>query len=280
MGSYPFLRVGGDGVYEIPVGPIHAGLIEPGHFRFSVVGETILRLKARLWFVHRGMEKLFEGRTPADGIALAETISGDTAIGHSLAYLMAIEDAAGIVVDETVHARRALLLELERLHNHVADLGALANDVGFSIAHTHTQRLRESLLRHNKTLTGHRLLRGALSLGGARLQRPPDLDLLRAVAAEIADITDLTLGHGVVSDRFTGTAVLGSKEAAEPRRPRLRCTRQWPAHRRTGRPPLHRRAPPVHSSHRDQRGRACPVLGARTRNRRIRQPHRTPVQSQ
>ena len=83
VGSFPFLEVEGEGVYEIPVGPVHAGIIEPGHFRFSVVGETILRMKARLWFVHRGVEKLFEGRRPADGIELAERISGDTAVGHS-----------------------------------------------------------------------------------------------------------------------------------------------------------------------------------------------------
>ncbi len=115
VGSYPFGEVRGDGVYEIPVGPIHAGLIEPGHFRFSVVGETILRMKARLWFLHRGMEKLFEGRPPEPGIELAERISGDTAVGHTLAYLMAVEDAAGIEVADVVTARRALLLELERL---------------------------------------------------------------------------------------------------------------------------------------------------------------------
>ena len=98
--SYPFVPVEGDGVYEIPVGPIHAGLIEPGHFRFSVVGETILQMKARLWFLHRGVEKLFEGRTPAQGIELAERISGDTAVGHTLAYVRAVEDALGIEVDQ------------------------------------------------------------------------------------------------------------------------------------------------------------------------------------
>ena len=89
IGSFPFLEVEGEGVYEIPVGPVHAGVIEPGHFRFSVVGETILRMKARLWFVHRGLEKLFEGRRPVDGIELAERISGDTAVGRATAYAMA-----------------------------------------------------------------------------------------------------------------------------------------------------------------------------------------------
>jgi Ni,Fe-hydrogenase III large subunit/Ni,Fe-hydrogenase III component G len=213
LGSYPFIPVTGDGVYEIPVGPIHAGLIEPGHFRFWVVGETILRMKARLWFLHRGVEGLFGGRAPGDGIELAERISGDTAVGHTLAYLMAVEDALGIDVDDSARATRALLLELERLYNHVNDIGAIANDVGYGIAHAHTQRLRETLLRHNKTLTGHRLLRGGLWVGGAGVRTEPDLDLLRRVAGEVAEIVAIALDHPVVSDRFTGTAVLPREQA-------------------------------------------------------------------
>ncbi len=213
LGSFPFTAVRGDGVYEIPVGPIHAGLIEPGHFRFSVVGETILRMKARLWFVHRGIEKLFEGRAPVDGIELAERISGDTAVGHTLAYVMAVEEAAGIVVDEPSTARRALLLELERVYNHVSDLGAIANDVGYGIAHAHTQRLRETLLRHNKAVTGHRLLRGGITLGGATLTQAPDVALIRDVADELAHIVGITLDNSVVAGRFTGTAVLTLAQA-------------------------------------------------------------------
>ncbi len=98
--NFPFVEVQGAGVYEIPVGPVHAGLIEPGHFRFSVVGETILKMKARLWFVHRGIEQLFEGRGVDQGVELAERVSGDTAVGHTLAYCMAIEEAQGITLPE------------------------------------------------------------------------------------------------------------------------------------------------------------------------------------
>ena len=134
---FPFLTVEGAGVYEIPVGPVHAGLIEPGHFRFSVVGETILKLKARLWFVHSGIEKLFEGRAATDATELAERISGDTSVGHALAHCLAVEDALGIEVPDAAHRLRALLVELERLYNHVADIGALCNDVGFSLANAH-----------------------------------------------------------------------------------------------------------------------------------------------
>ena len=213
VGSFPFLEVEGDGVYEIPVGPVHAGLIEPGHFRFSVVGETILRMKARLWFVYRGIEKLFEGRHPADCIELTERISGDTAVGHTLAFAIAVEEAAGIEVAEEDRIIRALLLELERIHNHVADLGALANDVGFGIVNTHAQRLRETMLRLNKATTGHRLLRGAVTIGGARLAALPDLDVVATVAREVEELRAITLGNSTVRDRFTGTAVL-SREAA------------------------------------------------------------------
>ncbi len=213
VGSFPFLEVAGDGVYEIPVGPVHAGLIEPGHFRFSVVGETILRLKARLWFVHRGIEKLFEGRRPGDGIELAERVSGDTAVGHTLAYVMAVEDAAGIEVTEHDRLVRALLLELERLHNHIADLGALANDVGYGIVNVHAQRIREQLLRLNKVTTGHRLLRGGISIGGARVLALPDVGQVAEVAAAAAELAAITLGNSTVRDRFAGTAVLVTETA-------------------------------------------------------------------
>jgi len=212
-GRFPFITVEGTGVYEIPVGPVHAGLIEPGHFRFSVVGETILRLKARLWFVHRGVEKLFHGRAPTDAVELAERISGDTSAGHALAHSLAIEDALGIDAPDKVHRLRALVVELERLHNLAADLGLLANDVGFSLANTHAQRIRERLMRINADVTGHRLLRGAIAPGRVALRDLPDPAELRAVAADLAEVAELTLRNGVVHDRFAGTAVLAPDDA-------------------------------------------------------------------
>ncbi|WP_043262696.1 NADH-quinone oxidoreductase subunit C [Streptomyces sp. CT34] len=212
-GPYPFLEVEGDGVYEIPVGPVHAGLIEPGHFRFSVVGETILRLKARLWFVHKGIEKLFQGRSTAAGLPLAERISGDTAVGHALAYCLAVEEATGTEVPDAAQRARALLLELERIHNHVADLGMLCNDVGHGILNAHAQRIREQLLRLNGEITGHRLLRGGVILGGAGLRTLPDPARLTAIGADIHEIIDLALGHSTVRDRFTGTAALTTDAA-------------------------------------------------------------------
>lgn len=214
-GPYPFLEVEGDGVYEIPVGPVHAGLIEPGHFRFSVVGETILKLKARLWFVHKGIEKLFQHRSIAAGLPLAERISGDTAVGHTLAYCLAVEEATGMTVPAAAQRARALLLELERLHNHIADLGMLCNDVGHSILNAHAQRVREQLLRLNAETTGHRLLRGGVVPGGAALHALPDPRRLKAIGADIREIAGLALGHSTVRDRFTGTAVLTSDAARD-----------------------------------------------------------------
>ncbi len=211
--GFPFVEVAGQGVYEIPVGPVHAGLIEPGHFRFSVVGETILTMYQRLYFVHRGIEKLFEGRTPADAVVLAERISGDTAVGHGLAFTLAVEDALGLEVSERTALVRALLLEAERLHNHVNDLGAIVNDVGFGIVHQHCGRLRERLLRHNATLTGHRLLRGSIAPGRGELLAAPDVALIAEVAAEVAEIATLSTGHGMVANRLDGTAVLRRDQA-------------------------------------------------------------------
>jgi Ni,Fe-hydrogenase III large subunit/Ni,Fe-hydrogenase III component G len=213
--AFPFLAVEGAGVYEIPVGPVHAGLIEPGHFRFSVVGETILKLKARLWFTHRGIEKLFHGREATDATELAERVSGDTSAGHALAHALAVEDALGIAVPEPVQRLRALLVELERLYNHAADLGALANDVGFGLANAHAQRIREQLLRVNHTVTGHRLLRGAIRPGAVTLHALPDIGQLHEIAADLAEVAELTLSNTVVRDRFTGTAALSRDDARD-----------------------------------------------------------------
>ncbi|MEZ0363752.1 NADH-quinone oxidoreductase subunit C [Mycobacterium sp. pUA109] len=211
--GFPFVTVEGPGVYEIPVGPVHAGLIEPGHFRFSVAGETVLRLKARLWFVHRGIEKLFHGRPATAAGDLAERISGDTSAAHTLAYSLAVEDALGITLPDEVHRLRALLVELERLYNHATDLGALANDVGFGLANAHAQRIREQLLRLNAAVTGHRLLRGAIHPAGVTLRTLPDPHVLRSIAADLAEVAQLTVANTMVYERFAGTSVLRSGDA-------------------------------------------------------------------
>ena len=211
---FPFQRVGGDGVYEIPVGPVHAGVIEPGHFRFSVVGETIIDMKSRLYFTHKGTEKLFEGRLPTEGVELAERISGDTSVGHALAYCQALERLGGVEVPARARYLRVVLLELERLYNHVADFGMIANDTGFAVAHSHCFRIRERLLRLNKRLTGHRLLRGSLIPGGVAADLPVDVDVVAEIVAALADfdeIVDITLTNTLVADRLEGTGRLTTR---------------------------------------------------------------------
>ncbi len=215
---FPFLPVEGEGVYEIPVGPVHAGIIEPGHFRFSVVGETVIDLKIRLYFTHKGTEKLFEGRSPAAGVELAERISGDTTIGHALAYCQALEALAGTEVPTRASHLRVILLEMERLYNHIADFGAIANDTGFPVAHAHCFRIRERLLRLNKRLTGNRLLHGGVVLGGVGHPLPPDLDLateLDSILADFTEIVEISLANTMLMDRLEGAGQLTRQTAVD-----------------------------------------------------------------
>ncbi len=216
--SFPFKSVGGEGVYEIPVGPVHAGIIEPGHFRISAIGETIINLKIRLYFTHKGTEKLFEGRLPADGVELAERISGDTTIGHSLAYCQALESLTGTEVPSRARYLRVILLEMERLYNHIADFGAIANDTGFAIANAHCSRLRERLLRLNKFLTGNRLLRGGVVPGGVRFDLPDGLDLsaeLYTILADFNEVVDISLKNTILIDRLEGAGCLIRQTAVD-----------------------------------------------------------------
>jgi Ni,Fe-hydrogenase III large subunit/Ni,Fe-hydrogenase III component G len=215
---FPFTAVGGEGVYEIPVGPVHAGVIEPGHFRFNVMGETIIDMKTRLYFTHKGTEKLFEGRDPSAGVELAERISGDTSVGHPLAYCQAIESAAGVEVPLRARLLRVVFLELERLYNHIGDYGAMANDTGFAIAQAHSLRIRERLLRLNKRLTGSRLLRGVLCPGGLSHDPAVPPDLVAEVEAAVTDFLDIVAicaNNTLVQDRFEGTGVLNLELARD-----------------------------------------------------------------
>jgi len=165
-GSYPFQKVEGEGIYEIPVGPIHAGIIEPGHFRFSVAGEEIMLLEPLLGFTHKGSEKLFEQLPLADKIHLSEKISGDSSFGHSLAFCQALEQLAGIAVTDRVKYLRVVYSELERLANHFGDIGAIMLDAGFNFGGANGARLREMVLQINEGLSGSRFLRGLNVIGG------------------------------------------------------------------------------------------------------------------
>ncbi|HEY7617792.1 MAG TPA: NADH-quinone oxidoreductase subunit C, partial [Terriglobales bacterium] len=215
---FPFLPVGGEGVYEIPVGPVHAGIIEPGHFRFSVVGETVIDLKIRLYFTHKGTEKLFEGRAPADAVELAECISGDSTIGHSLAYCQGLEALAAVEVPARAQYVRVVFLEMERLYNHVADFGMICNDTSFAVAHSHCFRIREQLLRLNKRLTGSRLLRGGIIPGGVARSIPHDLNLaaeLDSILADFNEVVEISLNNTMLMDRLEGTGRLTMRTAGD-----------------------------------------------------------------
>jgi Ni,Fe-hydrogenase III large subunit len=166
--DYPFLQAQGTGVYEIPVGPVHAGIIEPGHFRFQAVGETVLNLEERLGYVHKGIEKAAEGRDAMGLARLAGRVSGDTTVGHTWAACMAMERAAGAEVPPRASFLRALLAERERVANHIWDIAAICNDVGFAFAYYQFGRLRELWLRENQRLFGHRLLMDQVVPGGVR----------------------------------------------------------------------------------------------------------------
>lgn len=155
---YDFIKGYGAGVYEIPVGPVHAGIIEPAHFRFQAVGELILNLEERLGYVHKGIEKIAEGRTPQGLARLAGRISGDTTVSHCWAACMAMEQAADVTVPNRALFIRGILAERERIANHLGDMGAICNDVAFTFGQMQFTRLRELWLRTNATVFGHRLL--------------------------------------------------------------------------------------------------------------------------
>jgi Ni,Fe-hydrogenase III large subunit/Ni,Fe-hydrogenase III component G len=210
---HKFRTVEGEGVFQVPVGPVHAGIIEPGHFLFSVAGEPVLYLQLRLFYVHKGTEKLFEHLPFAHAVRLAESVSGDSSFAHATAFCHALERAAGAEVPARARALRTVALELERVYNHTADIGAIATDVGFVVANAHALRLRENVLRINETLSGSRLLRGLARPGGVRADWSRDqLDALRgwrsAFGPDFDDLVALIHQSSSTRDRLETTGIL------------------------------------------------------------------------
>jgi len=210
----------GEGVFQVPVGPVHAGIIEPGHFNFAVAGEPILYLQIRLFYTHKGTEKLFENVPIPHAVFLAESVSGDSSFSHGVAFCQAVERAAGIEPPWRAQAMRTVLLELERLYNHVADIGAIATDVGFVVANAHAGRLREMLLRLNAHLTGNRLLRGMVAIGGVRRgwdaeQREQLTRTVQAFAREFDDLISLVHSSDSTRDRLERTGILHPDKARD-----------------------------------------------------------------
>ncbi|MFB3776471.1 MAG: NADH-quinone oxidoreductase subunit C [Bryobacteraceae bacterium] len=208
----------GEGVFQIPVGPVHAGIIEPGHFNFAVAGEPILYLQLRMFYTHKGTEKLFEHLPVDRAVFLAESISGDSAFSHGTAFCQAIERAAQIEVPLRGRFMRTVLLELERIYNHVADIGAIATDVGFVVANAHAGRLREIVVGLNEELTGSRLLRGMVCIGGVRRDwTGAQLGALKAtldtIEGEFRDLVSLIKSSDSTRDRLEKTGVLHPDKA-------------------------------------------------------------------
>ncbi|MGD0097981.1 MAG: NADH-quinone oxidoreductase subunit C [Terracidiphilus sp.] len=208
----------GEGVFQIPVGPVHAGIIEPGHFNFAVAGEPILYLQLRMFYTHKGTEKLFENMPIHRGVFLAESISGDSAVSHGTAFCEAVERAAGIEVPQRAQWMRVILLELERIANHVADVGAIATDAGFVIANAHAGRVREMVLGLNETLTGSRVLRGTVAIGGVRREWQPGQaeaieGRLAIVEGEFRDLVAIIQSSDSTRDRLEHTGVLRPEKA-------------------------------------------------------------------
>jgi len=207
---YPFVPVEGEGVHEIPVGPVHAGTIEPGHFRFSVVGEKILRLEERLGYKHKGIEKRFESMTLEEGARLAGRISGDSTVAYAWAYAMAVEGATATEPPLRALALRGILLELERIANHLGDLGYLGNDVALSFGFFQFWRLKETLLRLNARLFGHRYLMDLVVPGGVTADLQPDeaeglRAYLESLRGEVAALRSIYEEHAGAQDRFIMT---------------------------------------------------------------------------
>ena len=207
--DYPFVRVEGEGVHEIPVGPVHAGTIEPGHFRFSIVGEGVLRLEERLGYKHKGIEKRFEQMDLRQGARLAGRISGDSTVAYAWAYAMAVESACGVTPPPRALWLRALLLERERVGQHLWDLGFLGNDAALAFGLTQFSCLREDMLRANAALFGHRYLMDAIVPGG--VARDLDSEGVTGIRREIATLgktVALLKGiydeHAGLQDRFIG----------------------------------------------------------------------------
>ncbi len=204
---YTFVKVEGEGVHEIPVGPVHAGTIEPGHFRFSIVGEKILRLEQRLCYKHKGIEKLFETMTLADGARLAARVSGDSTVAYSWAYAMAVEGASATEPPVRALGLRAIMLELERIANHLGDLGYLGNDVALAFGFFQFWRLKEDLLRLQGELFGHRYLMDQVVPGGVardltREQAGRLIARLEQIRAEVMELRAIYDDHAGAQDRF------------------------------------------------------------------------------
>jgi len=216
--SYP--KVEGEGVFEVPVGPIHAAVIEPGHFRFQVMGDSVLHLEAKLFYTHRGIEKRSEGMKVMKGLYLAERICGVCSVSHALSYAQAIEQISMTEVPRRAAFLRVLFAEMERLYNHVGDIGNMCAGIGYAYGINQGAQVKERLMQLNDFVTGHRFLRGSIAIGGVS----EDLTeahlthikaALQPIEKELNKIVEQILSHDIVMNRFSKTGTLPEQVARE-----------------------------------------------------------------
>jgi Ni,Fe-hydrogenase III large subunit/Ni,Fe-hydrogenase III component G len=218
--NYAFVRVEGDGVHEIPVGPIHAGIIEPGHFRFSIVGEKVQRLEQRLGYTHKGISRRFLSLPLHEGHRLAGRVSGDSTVAYAWAYCQAAESVTGCTPPERAAWLRALMLERERVANHLGDLGALGNDAALGFGFAQFMRLKEDWLRENQRCFGHRFAMDRIVPGGCAIDLGREradalLAQCNAIGREVHALKDIYDDHAGLQDRFLSTGRLLPKLAAK-----------------------------------------------------------------
>ena len=217
---HAFFRVEGPGVHEVAVGPVHAGIIEPGHFRFQCHGEKVLHLEIQLGYQHRGAENLLLESAPERCLLIAESVAGDTSVGHALAHCSALEALAQLEPPLTGQALRGIALEFERVANHAGDLGALCNDIGHLPGASWFGRLRGEFLNLLVELSGSRFGRGLVRPGGVRLGleasvRQDFLSRLAAARRDLQSVADLVFSSSTVASRFEQTGILTRQAAAD-----------------------------------------------------------------
>lgn len=217
-GSYRWIRAEGEGVFEIPVGPVHAGIIEPGHFRFQAVGEDIINLETRFGYVHKGIEKRFESIAWKDAARLAGRVSGDSTVAHAVAFCMAVEAASDCSVPARAQYLRALMIERERIANHIGDVGAIANDTAFAFLNYQCSILREKVVRTNLKAFGHRFMMDKAVPGGVSADITKDavnemLKEAEEISGEFERLVSIYEDNASVEDRVYGTGVLKAEAA-------------------------------------------------------------------
>jgi len=215
-----FPEMHGDGIFQVPVGPIHAGIIEPGHFRFYAIGEPVLHLEAQLFFTHKGIEKLLEGKSIEEGLRIIERVCGVCTVSHSLAYCEAVEKLANLEVPRSVLLWRTILAELERVYNHVGDIGNMCAGVGFALGNANGSQCKEKLQRLNSEFFGHRFLRGMVVPGGVKSipgakASQAILNQLLELSSDFEDWIPILLQHDGFRQRAVTTGVLKTESAVD-----------------------------------------------------------------